>query len=149
MPGKFPHCRRTTSSFGHARPLSVPGGHRYPRASTAKPPRASSTWRRWPAITGARTRPWRTRPELGDTAVYLYTSGTTGLPKAAPGSHRKFIKAYGSFGLMSLAMTPEDVLYVTLPFYHGTALLICWGSALAGGSAVAMRRTFQRQRVLG
>lgn len=81
-------------------------------------------------------------PTLGDTAVYLFTSGTTGLPKAAPGSHRKFIKAYGGFGLMSLNMGPDDVLYCTLPFYHGTALLVCWGSALAGGSAIAMRRKF-------
>lgn len=81
-------------------------------------------------------------PRLGDTAIYLFTSGTTGLPKAAPSSHKKFMKAYGGFGLMSLAMTPEDVIYVTLPLYHGTALLVCWGSALAGASAIAMRRKF-------
>ncbi len=81
-------------------------------------------------------------PRLGDTAVYLYTSGTTGLPKAAPGSHRKFCKAYGGFGLMSLSMTPDDVLYCSLPFYHGTALLVCWGSVLAGGSALVMKRRF-------
>ncbi|WP_342630867.1 long-chain-acyl-CoA synthetase [Marinobacter alkaliphilus] len=79
---------------------------------------------------------------MGDTAVYLYTSGTTGLPKAAPGSHRKFIRAYGGFGMLSLAMEPEDVLYCTLPLYHGTALLVCWGSVLAGGSAIALRRKF-------
>ena len=79
---------------------------------------------------------------MGDIAVYLYTSGTTGLPKAAPGSHRKFIRAYGGFGMLSLAMEPEDVLYCTLPLYHGTALLVCWGSVLAGGSAIALRRKF-------
>ncbi|MEX2473638.1 long-chain-acyl-CoA synthetase [Marinobacter sp.] len=81
-------------------------------------------------------------PTMGDTAIYLFTSGTTGLPKAAPGSHRKFVKAYGGFGLMSLAMQPEDVLYCTLPLYHGTALLVCWGSVLAGGSSIALRRKF-------
>ncbi|RBP28316.1 citronellyl-CoA synthetase [Marinobacter pelagius] len=81
-------------------------------------------------------------PTMGDTAIYLFTSGTTGLPKAAPGSHRKFVKAYGGFGMMSLAMEPEDVLYCTLPLYHGTALLVCWGSVLAGGSAIALRRKF-------
>ena len=59
-------------------------------------------------------------PKMGDTAIYLFTSGTTGLPKAAPGSHRKFIMAYGGFGLMSLAMKPEDV--ITAP--------LCWS---AGG----------------
>lgn len=81
-------------------------------------------------------------PRMSDIAIYLFTSGTTGLPKAAPGSHRKFIKAYGGFGLMSLAMEPDDVLYCTLPLYHGTALLVCWGSVLAGGSAIALRRKF-------
>ncbi|NMT65487.1 long-chain-acyl-CoA synthetase [Marinobacter orientalis] len=81
-------------------------------------------------------------PTMGDTAVYLFTSGTTGLPKAAPGSHRKFMKAYGGFGMISLDMKPDDVLYCTLPLYHGTALVICWGSVLAGGSAIALRRRF-------
>jgi len=81
-------------------------------------------------------------PRLGDTAIYLFTSGTTGMPKAAPGSHSKFMKAYGGFGLISLAMTPDDVLYCSLPFYHGTALLVCWGATLAGGSAIVMKRKF-------
>ncbi|MBQ0745578.1 MAG: long-chain-acyl-CoA synthetase [Marinobacter sp.] len=81
-------------------------------------------------------------PRTGDTAIYLFTSGTTGLPKAAPGSHNKFLKAYGGFGLMSLAMKPEDVFYCTLPLYHGTGLVVCWGSVLAGGSALALRRKF-------
>jgi citronellyl-CoA synthetase len=81
-------------------------------------------------------------PRMGDTAIYLFTSGTTGLPKAAPGSHNKFLKAYGGFGLMSLSMKPDDVLYCTLPLYHGTALVVCWGSVIAGGSAIALRRRF-------
>ncbi|MGO3691525.1 long-chain-acyl-CoA synthetase [Marinobacter sp.] len=81
-------------------------------------------------------------PRAGDTAIYLFTSGTTGLPKAAPGSHTKFLKAYGGFGLMSLSMKPDDVFYCTLPLYHGTGLVVCWGSVLAGGSAFALRRKF-------
>lgn len=81
-------------------------------------------------------------PTAGDTAIYLFTSGTTGLPKAAPGSHTKFLKAYGGFGLMSLSMKPDDVFYCTLPLYHGTGLVVCWGAVLAGGSAFALRRKF-------
>src|SRR5690554_7503166 len=34
---------------------------------------------------------------MGDTVVYLYTSGTTSLSKGAPGSQRKFICSYGRF----------------------------------------------------
>ncbi|ABC32405.1 Acyl-CoA synthetases (AMP-forming)/AMP-acid ligases II [Hahella chejuensis KCTC 2396] len=81
-------------------------------------------------------------PLAGDTAVYLFTSGTTGLPKAAPSSHRKWFKAYGGFGHMSLALTEKDVVYAPLPLYHGTGLLVCWGAALAGASAIAIRRKF-------
>ncbi|XOZ35019.1 long-chain-acyl-CoA synthetase [Halomonadaceae bacterium KBTZ08] len=85
-------------------------------------------------------------PRLGDTAVYIYTSGTTGMPKAAPSSHRKCFKASGSFGFMALTMTPDDVLYCSLPFYHGTALLVCWGAVLAGGASLVMKRRFSASR---
>ena len=81
-------------------------------------------------------------PVMGTTALYIFTSGTTGLPKAAPGSHVKFVKAYGGFGLLTMNMKPEDILYCTLPFYHATALIVCWGSVIAGGSAIVMRRKF-------
>src|SRR5690554_132002 len=80
--------------------------------------------------------------QLGDVALYVFTSGTTGLPKATMINHKKWLKAYGSFGHMCLSMKPEDVIYVTLPFYHATALVVCWGSAMAGGSAIAVRRKF-------
>ena len=82
------------------------------------------------------------RPLTGDTAVYLFTSGTTGLPKAAPASHHKWLKSMGIFGHMSLSMTTEDVMYVTLPLYHGTGLVVCWGATIASGSAIAIRRKF-------
>ncbi len=82
------------------------------------------------------------RPLAGDTAVYLYTSGTTGLPKAAPCSHRKWLITMGGIGHMSLSLAPEDIMYVTLPLYHGTGLLVCWGATLASGSAIAIRRKF-------
>jgi citronellyl-CoA synthetase len=82
------------------------------------------------------------RPQAGDIAVYLFTSGTTGMPKAAPSSHQKWFKVLGAVGQMSLDMRPDDVIYITLPLYHGTGLLVCWGAALAGGSAIALRRKF-------
>lgn len=77
-----------------------------------------------------------------DAHLYIYTSGTTGLPKASVISHGRWIKAYAAFGLTSLRLTPEDILYVPLPFFHATAMLVCWCSVVAGGSAIIMKKKF-------
>jgi citronellyl-CoA synthetase len=76
-----------------------------------------------------------------DGLFYIYTSGTTGMPKAAIFSHGRFMKAYGGFGF-TLQLDDSDILYVTLPFYHATAMVACWGSVLAGNAGIAMRRKF-------
>lgn len=77
-----------------------------------------------------------------DGLFYVYTSGTTGMPKAAVFTHGRWMKAYGAFGYGTVRLTTTDVLYVTLPFYHATAMVVCWGSVLAGASGIAMRRKF-------
>ncbi|OWJ91064.1 long-chain-acyl-CoA synthetase [Pseudomonas sp. A46] len=77
-----------------------------------------------------------------DPCFYLYTSGTTGLPKAGVFSHGRWMKCYGSFGITALDMQPGDVLYSTLPLYHSTALCVCWASAISGASAFAIGRRF-------
>ncbi|OZG71623.1 long-chain-acyl-CoA synthetase [Hahella sp. CCB-MM4] len=82
------------------------------------------------------------RPVAGDTAVYLFTSGTTGLPKATPCSHLKWFRAMGGLGHMSLSLTPDDVMYITLPLYHGTGLVVCWGATLLTGASIVIRRKF-------
>jgi len=76
-----------------------------------------------------------------DGLFYIYTSGTTGLPKAAIFNNGRWMKAYGGLGF-SLDLNREDVLYATLPFYHATAMVVCWGSVIAGRSGLAIRRKF-------
>jgi citronellyl-CoA synthetase len=76
-----------------------------------------------------------------DGLFYIYTSGTTGLPKAAIFSHGRWMKAYGAFGY-TMQLQKTDVLYVTLPFYHATGMVVCWGSVIAGAAGVAIRRKF-------
>ena len=82
------------------------------------------------------------RVQMKDPCFYIYTSGTTGLPKASIMSHGKWIKAYGGFGHSGLGLGSSDVLYLTLPCYHNNAVTVCWGSVLAGGAAIALRRKF-------
>ncbi|NWB25640.1 long-chain-acyl-CoA synthetase [Pseudomonas gingeri] len=77
-----------------------------------------------------------------DACFYIYTSGTTGLPKAGVFKHGRWMRVYGSFGLIALDMQPDDIIYCTLPLYHATGLCVSWGSALAGASGFAIRRKF-------
>lgn len=77
-----------------------------------------------------------------DPCFYIYTSGTTGLPKAGVFKHGRWMKSSASFGLIALDMGPDDVVYCTLPLYHATGLCVCWGSAICGASAFAIRRKF-------
>ncbi|MDB5980821.1 MAG: acyl-CoA synthetase [Pseudomonas sp.] len=79
---------------------------------------------------------------FNDACFYIYTSGTTGLPKAGIFKHGRWMKTYGGFGMIALDMQPEDIMYCTLPLYHGTGLNVCWGSALCGASGFAIRRKF-------
>ncbi len=77
-----------------------------------------------------------------DGLFYVYTSGTTGLPKAAIFTHGRWMKAYGAFGLTTVRFGKHDVLYTTMPMYHATAMVVCWGSCIAGSAGIAIRRKF-------
>ncbi|EJM21658.1 acyl-CoA synthetase (AMP-forming)/AMP-acid ligase II [Pseudomonas sp. GM21] len=77
-----------------------------------------------------------------DPCFYIYTSGTTGLPKAGVFKHGRWMRSATSFGLIALDMQPHDIVYCTLPLYHGTGLCVCWGSAISGASGFAIRRKF-------
>ncbi|WP_223533187.1 long-chain-acyl-CoA synthetase [Pseudomonas sp. BF-R-30] len=77
-----------------------------------------------------------------DPCFYIYTSGTTGLPKAGVFKHGRWMRSSASFGMIALDMSPDDVVYCTLPLYHATGLCVCWGSAVSGASGFAIRRKF-------
>ena len=85
---------------------------------------------------------------LGDTAMYLFTSGTTGLPKAAVISNRRFLVSGALAHLAGLKCTEKDVLYNCLPLYHGTGLLVGCGASFASGAAMFIRRKFSASNFL-
>ncbi|MFN7053977.1 long-chain-acyl-CoA synthetase [Hyphomonas sp.] len=76
-----------------------------------------------------------------DLCLYVYTSGTTGLPKAARLTQARTQGMMRSF-IAPCRITPKDRVYVTLPLYHGTGGLCGIGQALNTGAAVILRRKF-------
>ncbi|KAI6244366.1 AMP-dependent synthetase and ligase [Aphelenchoides fujianensis] len=68
-----------------------------------------------------------------DTALYIFTSGTTGLPKAARITHmRAQLYMRGFAG--STGAKETDRIYVTLPLYHATGGLCALGAGLLNGA---------------
>ena len=78
----------------------------------------------------------------GQQFAHIFTSGTTGFPKAAIQTHRKWMQLYYWFGKVNLNLSEEDVIYVPIPFYHSNALMVAWASSAASGAAMAVRRKF-------
>lgn len=76
-----------------------------------------------------------------DGLFYIYTSGTTGLPKAVIFTHSRWTLAYGTYGHV-LNLNKDDVMYVTLPLYHATGIVVCWCGVIAGSATLALRRKY-------
>lgn len=83
----------------------------------------------------------KARPTLSDHALYIYTSGATGLPKAAIVSHRRLMNWAQWFrGLIDV--TPADRMYNCLPLYHSVGGVVAVWATLLGGGSVFLRERF-------
>jgi fatty-acyl-CoA synthase len=78
----------------------------------------------------------------GQPAFYIFTSGTTGLPKASVMTHYRWLSSMIGLGGATLRLKRDDVFYCCLPLYHNNALTISWGCALSAGAAFALDRKF-------
>ncbi len=96
---------------------------------------------------GSATNPPETaRVRLRDPCFYIFTSGTTGLPKASVMSHYRWLRGMAGLGQMTLRLKADDVLYCCLPLYHNNALTVSWGAVLGTGSTLALGRKFSASR---
>lgn len=94
-------------------------------------------------------RPTRETARYGltakDVALYIFTSGTTGLPKAARITHMRAQLYMRGFASASDAR-PADRLYCALPLYHATGGLCGVGAALLSGAALLLQKRFSASR---
>jgi fatty-acyl-CoA synthase/citronellyl-CoA synthetase len=86
------------------------------------------------------------RIQMKQTAYYIFTSGTTGLPKASILTHFRWVKAMGAFGLSAFRIRKDDVYYVCLPLYHNNALTVSWASIVGAGATMVLARKFSASR---
>jgi fatty-acyl-CoA synthase len=87
---------------------------------------------------------WRAGVVGESPAIYIFTSGTTGLPKAAVLSHARWLMT-GDVMQVTMDVTPEDAFYCFLPLYHGAASLSAGATAFASGASIVLRRKFSKR----
>jgi fatty-acyl-CoA synthase len=81
-----------------------------------------------------------------DKAFYIFTSGTTGMPKASVMTHYRWLRALGGFGGLGVRLTSNDTLYCCLPLYHNNALTVALSSVLNSGAALALGKSFSASK---
>jgi fatty-acyl-CoA synthase len=75
----------------------------------------------------------------GEALFDIFTSGTTGLPKAARLSHMRWLGVGDAMSTLC-GYGPDDVIYCVLPLYHGAGGMVVVSSALAQGMTMVLRR---------
>ena len=84
---------------------------------------------------------------LNDTAVIVYTSGTTGRPKGAEITHGNLTSNLNALH-MAWDWRPDDMLLHVLPIFHVHGLFVALHGALHAGATTLLMREFDARKVL-
>ncbi|SOJ57462.1 Long-chain-fatty-acid--CoA ligase FadD17 [Mycobacterium simulans] len=76
-----------------------------------------------------------------DLFMLIYTSGTSGDPKAVKCSHSKVAIA-GVTMTQRFDLGRDDICYVSMPLFHSNAVLVGWAVAVACQGSMVLRRKF-------
>lgn len=80
------------------------------------------------------------KADLMSNFLFIFTSGTTGLPKAARVGHLKAIMCMSFLRLCGARS--NDNIYITLPLYHMSASLLGIGGCIELGATCVLKKKF-------
>lgn len=76
-----------------------------------------------------------------DPLMFVFTSGTTGLPKASKISHSRFIVAGLPYAILA-ELNDKDRVYNCLPLYHSASGMLGVGAVIRSGACMILRKKF-------
>ena len=82
-----------------------------------------------------------------DLFLLVFTSGSTGLPKAVRCTQGRLART-GAHVASITNLTDADVVYSPLPFFHTSSLFTGWAATLNAGVPIATRRKFSASRTM-
>ena len=85
--------------------------------------------------------------EPGDRLLLLFTSGSTGAPKAVVCSQGRLARIAGRIPAM-YGITRHTTTYNAMPLFHGNAIMANWAGVLSTGATFSMRRRFSASAFL-
>lgn len=83
----------------------------------------------------------RSNVSKNDPLIWIFTSGTTGLPKASKISSTKYFKS-SIPGKICLDLSPSDRFYNCLPLYHSAGGVMALGACIQAGVPMVIRKCF-------
>jgi fatty-acyl-CoA synthase len=94
------------------------------------------------AVASTNNLPGTARILAGKPCYFVFTSGTTGRPKAAVMTHLRWLRCGYGMGHAAMRLQADDVLYCPLPLHHNSALTLCWSAVVASAATLAVARKF-------